>query len=86
MALQGLMNQRNGNKGQSFLWSSLGAGAGSEVGVPGYIGRIWFLLLESRSEGNCRTEIWPRDSIKTETETWCSRRDREGIVFSDPNR
>lgn len=39
MGLQGLVSQRNGNEGRSFSWSSLGAGAGSGVEVPGYMGR-----------------------------------------------
>lgn len=67
MALQGLTSQKNGNRDPSFWWSSFGAGAGSEVGSQATWGRTRFLLLGSRSEGNCRTQIRPRDPIKVET-------------------
>ena len=50
MGLQGLMNQSNGNKGQSFRGVFLGLVLGVGWGSQATCGRIWFLLLNSRSE------------------------------------
>lgn len=48
--VQGLMNQSNGNEGQSFRGVFLGLVLGVGWGSQATCGKIWFLLLNSRSE------------------------------------
>lgn len=63
--VKGLMSQRYGYEGQSFRGVFLGPVLRVGWGSQATWGRIWFLLLNSRTEGKCKTQIWAQRPSKS---------------------